>query len=400
MSDLLAQAAARFGSLPFLISADSTLTFAEAEAAVDERAKELPARQNIAFTPAIAIESVIEILATIRAESRSVLIPPSWPVELAAQRIPTGEAETPEVIVFTSGTAGRPKAVRLSETNWEAAGISSTNFYGFGPERRWLLVLPLFHVSGLSIIFRALVSGGTALLSPQLEPPALDQADFASLVPAQLRAAVEQRAKPPRAEIVVGGGPLPSELAVQVRDWMIHRSYGMTETAAVVASGSPETEWMTVLPGVEISVTDQGLLQIRGPQVSPGYAGDPERGSDDWFVTFDLGKVQGDQVAVTGRADRMINTGGEKVDPAEIESLLLSRPDVVDVYVFGQPDERWGEAVAIVYTGSAAPDELTAVIAARLGPHARPRRIEQVDEIPRNELGKANPSFLRKNARD
>lgn len=400
MSDLLAQAAARFGALPFLISDDTTFTFAEVEAAVEELARSLAPRRNIAFTPAIAIVSVIEILATIRAESRSVLIPPSWPVDLAAQCIPTGEADTPEVIVFTSGSAGRPKAVRLSEKNWQAAGVSSTNFYGFGPEGRWLLVLPLFHVSGLSIIFRALVSGGAALLSPRLEPEALDEADFASLVPAQLRDAVEKRSKPPRAEVVVGGGALPSELVARAQGWTIHRTYGMSETAAVVASGPPQTEWMTALPGVDISVADQGLLQIRGAQVSPGYADDSERGPNDWFVTSDFGKVQGDQVAVTGRADRMINTGGEKVDPAEVESLLLSHPEVADVYVFGQPDERWGEAVAVVYTGSAAPNDLAELVSEHLGPHARPRRIERVDEIPRTELGKANPSFLRKNPRD
>jgi len=385
VSELLAQAAARFGALPFLISDDSVLTFAMVEDAVAARSRGLPAGRNLAYTPTIGSESVIEILAILRAGSRVVLIPSTWPDQLVAQRLSAIDS-TPseEMIVFTSGTAGEPKAVRLAEKNWAAAGISSSSFYGFGPDRRWLLVLPLFHVSGLAIVFRALVTGGTALLSPRLDPAELDQADFASLVPAQLRAALEVRDRRPGAEIVVGGGVLPAELVEQAAaGWTIHRSYGMTETAAVVASGSPETEWMTALPGVEMSVTDRGLIQIRGPQVSPGYAGGPERGPNDWFVTSDLGEVRGDQVAVSGRADRTINSGGEKIDPVAIETLLLGHPQVTDVFVFGQPDERWGEAVAVIYQGSAAPDELIALVTTRLGSLARPRRIERVESIPK-----------------
>ena len=388
MSDLLTRAAGQFADHPFLISGDLAVTFAEAEIAVRQRALRLRAQEAFQVRPNIDISSVIEILAILRARSQAILVPPSWPAALAQRRLPVDRKVLAETIVFTSGTSGSPKPVRLDESNWEAAASGSAEFYRFGPGQRWLVVLPLHHVGGLSIIFRALWSGGAALLAPRAEPGLLAQSDFASLVPTQLAQLLEVRPDPVRCQVLIGGAFLSAELVDRAQGWTLHRTYGMTETAAVVASGPPASDWMAVLPGVEIGATVEGALQVRGLQVSRGYAGAAERTPGDWFVTSDTGRVDSGRVIVTGRSDRVINSGGEKVDPTEIEEVLSRVAGVEEAAAFGLPDDHWGETVAVVFSGSATPEEVVDAISKKLGPIARPRRIIRVERLPRNELGK------------
>ena len=388
MSDLLARAAGQFADHPFLISGDAAVTFAEAEIAVRQRALQLRPQEALPVRPKIDISSVIEILAILRARSQAVLVPPSWPADLAQRRLQIAGKALAETIVFTSGTSGTPKPVRLDESNWTAAASGSAEFYRFGPGRCWLLVLPLHHVGGLSIIFRALWSGGAALLAPRPEPGLLVQSDFASLVPTQLAQLLEMRPDPVRCQVLIGGASLSADLVERAQGWTLHRTYGMTETAAVIASGPPDSSWMTVLPAVEIGATGEGVLRVRGLQVSRGYAGDAERTPGDWFVTSDKGRVEGDRVIVTGRSDRIINSGGEKIDPTEIEGVLSRVVGVEEAAAFGLPDERWGQTVAVVFVGSATPEEVVDAISKKLGPIARPRRVIRVDSLPRNELEK------------
>jgi O-succinylbenzoic acid--CoA ligase len=394
VSELLSAAASRFSDLPFLIEGDERLTFSEAEAVVSSRARLLTPQRLTAVRPDISIESTVEILAALRADCRTVLLPRSWPLELAEQRLRMMKEGDAETVVFSSGSSAAPKAVRLTEANWRAAGSSSAGIYGFGPGKSWLVVLPIFHVGGLAVIFRSLVAGGAALLAPSPSPDLLDEADIASLVPTQLARLIDQR-DPPETSILIGGGSLDRSLVQRAEGWNLHRTYGMTETAGVVASGSPANDWMTALPGVEISETSDGRLQIRGPQVSPGNADAAEREWDGWLVTDDLGEVRGRDVIVRGRADRIINSGGEKIDPAEIEGVVAGYPGVTEAVVFGSPDEHWGEAVTLVYAGLADADDVVEHVERRLGKLARPRRVEKVAALPRNDLGKVDMTLVK-----
>lgn len=388
MSELLSAASTQFGRLPFLVQGSSQLTFAEAEESVEHRAAQLPGAGVIAIVPTIGFESVIEIFAALRVGAAAVLVPRHWPAARVSEQLARIEPSSlSETVIFTSGSSGEPKAVRLTHVNWRRAATASSEFYEFGPGLRWLLTLPLFHVGGLSILFRALVSGGAAVLAPQLAPEVLDECDLASLVPSQLLKLAEMR-PPSQARLLIGGAPLAPALIAKAAGWHIDRTYGMTETAAVIASGPPTSEWMTVFEGIEITATPDGRLQVRGEQVSPGYVGEPERLPDEWFVTSDLGLVKGREILVSGRADRTINTGGENVDPTEIERVLSRHAGVTDVVVIGLPDEQWGEVVALVYSGSVSEDDLAAFVETHLGRTARPRRIRRMAEIPRNNLGK------------
>jgi O-succinylbenzoic acid--CoA ligase len=189
---------------------------------------------------------------------------------------------------------------------------------------------------------------------------------------------------------LIGGGQLPPELTLRAKNWHVDRTYGMTETAAVIASGPAERDWMEVLSGIEISAGQSGRLSVRGEQVSVGYVGGPDRSPRDWLETSDIGEVHDGQVRVLGRADRAIISGGEKVDPVEVETLLLDHPGVSDAVVFGLADEEWGEIVALAYTGTASPGDVANWVADRLGQFARPRRIQKLASIPRSELGKVD----------
>jgi O-succinylbenzoic acid--CoA ligase len=385
MSDLLSRAAESFGRKLFIHDGERRVTFAEAEAAVRARGERSPV-----VTPALDADSILDVLAAMRSGG-AVLVGSKWPRALVAERLATLPADRlTGTVIFTSGSSGAAKAVHLPESNWEAAGTTSSAFFGFGVGDSWLLALPLHHVGGLSIVFRALCSGGTVVTSREMTE--LDQADFASLVPTQLSRLTD----PGKVRaLVIGGGSIPAEVAQRAKAWPVIRTYGMTETAAMAASASLDDGWgrLYPLPGLEFRQRG-GLLEVRGAQVSPGYAGNPR--PDPWFTTSDLGVVREDgSIEVFGRADRMINSGGEKIDAAAVEGALAAA-GAEEVAVAGLPDSEWGEIVVAAYTGEVGAEELRQAVRDSLGPEAVPRRLLRLEALPRTEIGKIDyPALVR-----
>jgi acyl-CoA synthetase (AMP-forming)/AMP-acid ligase II len=139
---------------------------------------------------------------------------------------------------------------------------------------------------------------------------------------------------------------------------------------------------------VELRIEPDGRIAVAGGQVSPGYLGEPDR-DDRWLVTNDLGEIDEEgALRVTGRADTMVVTGGENVDPGLVETELAQHPDSGEVLVFGMPDPEWGLALACLHTGDASSDDLIAWLRARLPGHMVPKRWARVEEIPKTALGK------------
>ncbi|MGQ0848633.1 MAG: class I adenylate-forming enzyme family protein [Actinomycetota bacterium] len=401
MADLLARAAADFGDQVFLQTAEATLTFAGADVLVDLEARRLGELTggDVPVAPRRTIESVVEVLAVIRAGARAVLVGPDWPPAMVAQHLSVASRDRQKAatVLFTSGSSGRAKGVRLLASNWESAARGSSAFFGFGPGDRWLVVLPLHHVGGLSVVFRALASGGTAVMADRLEPAGLAGAELASLVPTHLTRLGESPPRHRLRALVVGGGPIPSELLATTHrnGWPAISTYGMTETAAVVASGRVDDPRLFALPGVEIDTDNAGRIRVRGPQVSPGYLGGSVREPGAWLVTADLGRVAADgSIEVLGRSDRVIISGGEKVDAAAVEEVIAGHPGVLEVAVLGRPDPEWGETVVAVYVGEAALGQLEDLARVALAPNAVPKRFIRVEEIPRTELGKVDLARL------
>jgi malonyl-CoA/methylmalonyl-CoA synthetase len=176
--------------------------------------------------------------------------------------------------------------------------------------------------------------------------------------------------------------------------------YGMTET--VMLTSNPyegERKPGTVgfpLPGVQCRVADDGEVLVTGPNVIAGYYGRPEADaeaftSDGWFRTGDLGEVDDDgYLTLVGRSKELIITGGFNVYPREVEEVLGAHPDVSEVAVLGRESTEWGEVVTAVVVAARTVGEraLIEYAAQQLAPYKVPKRIEFVQELPRNALGK------------
>jgi len=381
---------------PFLVSEEGVLSYGEAAAAVRRRIVSEP----VVLRPEITIDSALVLLAGI-AGGGVVATGPG--VEAPADPDLGGAA----LVVFTSGTAGIPKGVRLTLANLEAAARASVEHLGHGADDTWLLALPLHHVAGISILVRSAWAGGAVRLLNGFDPAtfagALHQgATMASVVPTMLARLLDHDPGPYTGvrSVLVGGGSIPAGLLERAAEagLPVLPTYGMTETFGQVATlrpGAPLSYRAHPLPGVEIRIEDDGRVAVKGPQVSPGYLGESDR-SDPWLVTNDLGEVDAEgAVRILGRADTVIVTGGENVDPSRVETELLASSSVDEVVVVGVPDPEWGMVVGCVYAGEASPDELEADLKARLPVFMVPKRWLRVELIPRTPLGKPDRSVAR-----
>lgn len=392
---------------PFLVTKEESLTYGEVDRLVSGRARELGDRvgHQVVIRPGIDVESVVEILAAARSGATAVLVSAGLPDDQTARQIQDAAQEDrpSQSILFTSGSSGTPKGVRLTPSNWEAAASVSISRLGHGPDSRWLCPLPLHHVGGLSIVYRTIAAGGAIVLAP--EPADLvawmGRVHFASMVPTQLYRALERRTEAftNKPVVLIGGGRSEPDLldSAEAAGMTVLPTYGMTETTSQVATarpGDPERRLMP-LDGVEVRIGADDRIEVKGPTVSPGYVGGPERADGDWFTTSDLGSIEPDgSLVALGRADRVIISGGEKVDPAVVESAIEGHPNVVEAAVIAIPDQEWGEAIAAAYVGSASPDQLRSFVRNRVPSHAVPKRWLQLDVLPRTELSKIDTSRL------
>ena len=369
---------------PFLVTAERSWSYRETLEEVTGRLSPEPR----VLSPTLDPLSVFELLAGIVGGGVTVTGP-------GIETLPvTGSAP---LVVFTSGSSGAPKGVRLTMSNLTAAARASASHLGHGVEDTWLLAMPLHHVGGISILIRQVWTGGAVRLLPGFEPTefaaALHEVTMASVVPTMLTRLIEHGPYQGLRAVLVGGGPIPEgllERAVEI-GLAVLPSYGMTETFGQVATlrpGTPVEKKAHPLPGIELAIVDNGRIAVRGDQVSPGYVGEADR-KDPWFVTGDLGSIDPDgAVRVLGRADTVIVTGGENVSPEHVESTLMGHPRVETVVAVGLPDPEWGQQLSAVYVGDVKEDELRAWAAERLPGFMRPKRWMKVDRIPSTRLGK------------
>jgi O-succinylbenzoic acid--CoA ligase len=315
----------------------------------------------------------------------------------------TTKAVDADLVVFTSGTSGTPKGVRLTRANLTAAATASAEHLGHGPDDTWLLAMPLNHVGGLSIIVRQMFTGGSVKMLAGFEPGSFAAAmqagvTMVSVVPTMLRRILELGPFTGLRSVLVGGGPIPQGLLEEAAEvgLPVLPTYGMTETFGQVATlrpGSPLERKAHPLPGIELRIEPDGRIAVRGDQVSPGYVGEPDR-EDPWFVTNDLGTLDEDgALHISGRADTVIVSGGENVDPAHVEDVLRQHPDVEEVVVVGVPDEEWGQRVVAVYQGSV--DDLAGWASERLAGFLVPKQWVNVAAIPHTPIGKPDLAAVR-----
>ena len=256
-------------------------------------------------------------------------------------------------------------------------------------------------------VVRAVATGGDVvfghyleLADPELELSLADR--MVSLVPTQLRRLLPferavSRLRESRA-ILLGGSPLPVDLARQAREAELPLvpTYGMTETAGTITLLPPK-EFLagkagvgSVLPHLFLRIDPQsGTLSVRGESLCLGYA-DKDFSPDEWLVTSDLGEQNKDgHWRILGRTDRMVNTGGEKVDPFVLEDFLKGTGLVDDCIVLGMPDPEWGQRlVAYCSPESLNPEDIKNTLAQRFSGAMMPKKIFSVRNLPLNAMGK------------
>jgi o-succinylbenzoate---CoA ligase len=324
----------------------------------------------------------------------------------AAGRAALERADDIAVVIATSGSTGAPKGVQLSAAALTSSAAASLRRIGAGPGERWLCCLPTFHISGIGVLVRSLLTGTDPVVRPSvsLEVLAASGCAHVSLVPTQLRRLVDAGGGPGKVRtVLLGGAAVGGALLDEARasGWHVITTYGMSETCGgCVYDGLP-------LDSVEVRVDGRdGQIDIRGPVLFAGYLGQPDLTkaalAGGWFHTSDLGQWRADgRLAVRGRSDDVINTGGEKVVPGEVEAVLGTSDGVADVVVIGLPDPEWGEAVTafVVAANPADPpglDQLRSDVRQAISAYAAPKRLVFVSEFPLLPSGKPDKAALRR----
>jgi O-succinylbenzoic acid--CoA ligase len=311
------------------------------------------------------------------------------------------------VVIVTSGSTGEPKATELTAAALRHSAQASMDRIGASSGAAWLSCLPPSHIAGLQVFIRSLLAGVSPVVASTLEPRAVLEwgCRYVSLVPAQVRRLLDIAAGPEClasfGRILLGGAAVPAGLLAEARaaGARVTTTYGMTETCGgCVYDGLP-------LDGVSVRAGPDGRIQIAGPVLFSGYLGQPglteASRQGDWFVTSDLGEVDAEgRLIVRGRADGMINTGGEKVAADEVAAVLESFPGVREAVVVGRPDQQWGEIVTavVVPADPALPPalgDLRGFAAGKLPPYAAPRALVLVDAIPLLPSGKPDLQEVR-----
>ncbi|MFU8847631.1 MAG: AMP-binding protein [Opitutales bacterium] len=284
-----------------------------------------------------------------------VLANPKWGAREAAQFDHLLQQEAPAagtILIPTGGTTG---GVKLAIHDWaslEAGALAVQDFLGGGPVDA-CCVLPLYHVSGLMQLLRSFVSGGSIRFDE--EDP---EGRCLSLVPTQLQRLMQSpkgiRKLNTAGTVFVGGAAMPRTVEQKARELKLPvvPVYGMTETAAMIAA-VPKQDFLSapdagavLLGDARVGIDPDACIRVHSSSLFKGYHGSARIDRAEGYRTGDAGWLdeQG-RLHLQGRMDRLINTGGEKVDPAEVEEALLRIDGIAEARVYGEPDEEWGEVV-------------------------------------------------------
>lgn len=344
------------------------------------------------------------------------------------------------IIMYSSGTTGRPKGVELTQANIVAHTINAHEGFNFDPGDKSMVAMPLFHVGGSSYVQFGIHDGVPSVMTREVDGMSLagailKGANRTFLVPAVLAKVLDSGEDAVKLfgalkTFAYGASPMPLPLLRRALeawpDTEFMQVYGLTEVCGVISHLLPEvhrdpgkeerlTSAGTLVPNAEVRAVDpdtledvpqgeQGELWFRTPQLMKGYHNKPEATAeaiteDGWFRTGDIGRIDEEGfIFVEDRLKDMIISGGENIYSIEVERVLAEHPAVVDVAIIGIPDEKWGEVVKAVVQleGEATEEELIAFARERLAAYKCPKSVDVRDELPRNPTGKILKKDLRK----
>jgi O-succinylbenzoate-CoA ligase len=359
------------------------------------------------------------------------------------------EDEDITILMYTSGTTGRPKGVPLRHHAFVSYVLENVEPASPEVEERNLLTVPLYHVAGIQAMLAAIYGGRTLVMMKQfevkewMETIQREKATRAMLVPTMLKWVVDdpdfsQYDLSSLKVITYGAAPMPFEVirkAIRVMPWVrFINAYGQTETASTITTLGPEDHVIEgtekekekklkrlsssigkPLPDVEVKIVDEsgqalppfgvGEILARGPRVMTGYWHDEQKTAQvmaegGWLRTGDMGYTDEEgYIYLTGREDDMIIRGGENISPEEVEQVLHSHPKVEEAAVIAVSDPEWGQeprAVVVLKKGeTSTPEEIIEFCRSRLSGFKRPRSVVFIDSLPRSPMGKVSRKKLR-----
>ena len=384
-------------------------------------------RHQIAETLEIATIPVGDLVAAANTVPTSTArLPPAYPDRIAA-------------ILHTSGTTGLPKRIPRNHRSFLAATRAVRRSSALTPEDVALLVSGVCTNAGLRNMLFALLTGGSCVIAPRLDPArypdwlAAHRPTWTYLNATELNLILDSAARAGRATVADAGSrlrfiragsqamtPGTAERAERSFGAPVFEGYGMSEASNIAkcgpgledrrpgSCGRPMAETVTLrildAEDADVAPGTPGAVVVRGPAVFTGYLDDPEANAaaflpGGWFRTGDVGYL-GEEgfLYLQGRTSEIINRGGENIAPAEIDGVLQSHPALAEAAVFAVPDARFGEdlvAAVVVRPGmQVAPRELRAWMLDRVSPSRVPRRIWTIDALPRTATGKVQRGEL------
>ena len=345
--------------------------------------------------------------------------------------LPELTLDDPWGIYYTGGTTGLPKGAVLTHGNMTWNSVNTLTSWGMNGHHKAALQLPFFHIGGPNIFMAPLVhAGGTTILCSGFDPDeTFDLVEHSGIthyvaVPTMFQMLQEhprwEAADFSRLELVISGGA-PCPLPIMEKFWQrgidFKMGYGLTEASGnnfwlppelvrekIGSVGYPifHIDMKTIREdGTSCAAGEEGELLIRGPHVAAGYWRNPEATAetirDGWLHTGDIAICDSDGCySILGRSKEMFISGGENVYPAEIESVLMAHPNVLDAAVVGVPHETWGEVgrAFVVADEGYSEQDLRAFLAERLAKYKLPRSIVLLDALPLTAIGKIDKKLL------
>jgi len=342
------------------------------------------------------------------------------------------EAQDVALILHTSGTTSRPKIVPLLQSNVAASAAHIRSALALGPQDRCLNVMPLFHIHGLiAAVSATLAAGGQVWCAPGFDALRFfswmseARPTWYTAVPTMHQAILSRAGR--NAQVIEAvplrflrssSASLPAQVMGQLEETFgapVIEGYGMTEAAHQMASnplgrGAQRPGSVGVAAGPLVRIADEledrlvegvGEIVISGPNVTPGYENNPQANASSffeaegarWFRTGDQGAFDAEgYLRLTGRLKEIINRGGEKISPLEVDGVLLDHPDIAQVVTFALPHPKLGEEVAAAVVLRAGAEigerDIRDFAAGRMADFKVPRRVIVMEEIPKGATGK------------